>query len=328
MLTFFTEHFFAVKIHKDLRNFNVVTPVVTVGIFDGVHLGHITILNRLKNLARKVKGETVIITFWPHPRMALVSEGSNLKYLNTLAEKQILLDRSGIDHLVIIPFTKELSHYSAREFIKKILVDMIGVKYLVVGYNHKFGKNRQGDFQTLFSCSEEYHFTVEQLDAKIVDEEKVSSTKIREALLSGRIKTANSFLGYDYFLNGTIVAGKKIGRSIGFPTVNVLAEEDYKMIPRDGVYAVELVLDGKTFRGMLNAGVRPTVNSGGEAKSIEVHIFNFDQEIYGQDITLIFKQRIRDEKMFENMEALAKQLKLDKQEALKILAKKNSDLYT
>jgi riboflavin kinase/FMN adenylyltransferase len=311
-----------VQIHNDLRNFDVKTPVVTVGIFDGVHLGHLTILNRLKKLALRVNGETVIITFWPHPRMVLGKRESKLRYLNTQKEKQILMDRLGIDHMVFFPFTKKFRNYSAREFIKEILVDQIGVRYLIVGYNHQFGKNRKGDFQTILTCSKEYNFKIEQLDAKIVDKEKVSSTKIREALLSGQIKYANKFLGYNYFLNGTIVAGKRIGRSIGFPTANVLPEEDYKLIPRDGVYAVELIMGDNKFKGMLNIGIRPTMNSKEEDKSIEVHIFNFDKQIYGQNVTLIFKQRIRSEEKFENMEALAEQLKIDKQEILRILMSK------
>ncbi len=307
------------NIHSDPAKFDVTNPVVTIGIFDGVHSGHQEILSKLTSLASEVSGKSVLITFWPHPRMVLNHEDTNLKFLTTLEEKKVLLKQSGIDHLIILPFTRELSNQGACEFIEKTLVNRIGTKYLIVGFNHHFGKDREGDLKIIKECAGDFGFQVLQLPPKLIKDEKVSSTLIRKALWSGQIRKANEYLGYEFFVNGRIVGGKRIGRKIGFPTANITPKESYKLIPSNGVYAVKLKISEKVFSGMLNIGVRPTLNSGQVVKTIEVNIFDFAQDIYGQDVTLVFIDRIRDEKKFPDVDALVEQLKKDKEKALKIL---------
>ncbi len=310
------------KIHSDPDHFEVRKPVVSLGIFDGVHSGHHEILSRLKSLATEVSGESVIITFWPHPRQILNPDDNNIKFLCTLEEKKALLEKAGMDHLVILPFTRSLSNQDACEFIENTLVKRFHTKYLVVGYNHHFGKDRHGDFKTIQDCATNYGFEVLKMPPRLVDGEKVSSTIIREALWSGQIRKANKLLGYEFFVNGKIVGGKMIGRKIGFPTANITPKENHKLIPSDGVYAVKLQINGNQYKGMLNIGVRPTIDSARLIKSIEVNIFEFSKNIYGQDVTLIFVERMRDEEKYENVEMLVEQLKKDKIRALEILKDK------
>lgn len=308
------------EIHKDLEKLTIPNAVVTVGVFDGVHCGHDAIIRRLLAVAKEMKGESVVVTFWPHPRLFLTPEGAGLKYLSTLREKRELFDKKGVDHFIIVPFTRELSNYSSEKFIKEIIVGKVKAKHLIVGFNHHFGKNREGSFETLKSLAGRYKIEVEQVDARVVDNQNVSSTRIREALNSGDILLANRLLGYHYSLNGTIIGGKKIGRSLGFPTANVLPKERYKLIPKDGVYAVYVNLDDKTLNGMLNIGLRPTLSNGENGKSIEVHIFDFKHQIYGKDVQVRFVGRIRDEVKFSSVEHLVEQLKKDKTIAQDILS--------
>jgi riboflavin kinase / FMN adenylyltransferase len=309
-----------VEIHKDPEKLTIPNAVVTVGVFDGVHCGHDAIIRRLLAVAREKKGKSVVVTFWPHPRLFLTPEGAGLKYLSTLREKRELFDKKGVDHFIIVPFTRELSNYSSEKFIKEIIVGKVKAKYLIVGFNHHFGKNREGSFEILKSLAGKYKIEVEQVDAWVVDHQNVSSTRIREALNSGDILLANRLLGYHYSLNGTIIGGKKIGRSLGFPTANVLPKERYKLIPKDGVYAVNVNLDDTTLNGMLNIGLRPTLSNGENGKSIEVHIFDFKHQIYGKDVQVRFVGRIRDEVKFSSVEHLVEQIKKDKTIAQDILS--------
>jgi len=309
-----------VEIHKDPEKLTIPNAVVTVGVFDGVHCGHDAIIRRLLAVAKEKKGKSVVVTFWPHPRLFLTPEGAGLKYLSTLREKRELFDKKGVDHFIIVPFTRELSNYSSEKFIKEIIVGKVQAKYLIVGFNHHFGKNREGSFETLKSLAGKYKIEVEQVDARVVDNQNVSSTRIREAMNSGDILLANRLLGYHYSLNGTIIGGKKIGRSLGFPTANILPKERYKLIPKDGVYAVYINLDDKTLKGMLNIGLRPTLSNGENGKSIEVHIFDFKHQIYGKDVQVRFVGRIRDEVKFSSVEHLVEQLKKDKTIAQDILS--------
>ncbi len=307
------------KVHSDPIHFKARNPVVSLGIFDGVHSGHHEILSRLTSLAREVSGESVIITFWPHPRQVLKPDDNKLKFLCTLEEKKVLLEKAGIDHLIILPFTRTLSNQDACEFVENTLAKRFQIKYLVVGYNHHFGKDRLGDFKIIEECATRFGFKAFKMPPRLMNGEKVSSSIIREALWSGHIQKANNFLGYEFFVNGKIVGGKMIGRKIGFPTANITPKENYKLIPSDGVYAVKLQINGNLYKGMLNIGVRPTIDSSRLVKTIEVNIFDFSQDIYGQDVTLIFVDRMRDEEKFDDMEALVTQLKKDKIRALEIL---------
>lgn len=308
------------EIHKDLEKITIPNAVVTVGVFDGVHCGHDAIIHRLLAVAREKNGESVVVTFWPHPRLFLTPEGAGLKYLSTLREKRELFEKKNVDHFVIVPFTRELSNYSSEKFIKEIIVGKVKATYLIVGFNHHFGKNREGSFETLQSLAGKYNLEVERVEARLMDKDNVSSTRIREALNEGDILLANRLLGYHYSINGTIIGGKKIGRSLGFPTANILPKERYKLIPRDGVYAVSINLGNETHKGMLNIGLRPTLNNGENGKTIEVHIFDFKHQIYGKDVQVRFIGRIRDEVKFSGVDQLVEQLKKDKTMAQKILS--------
>jgi len=308
-----------VKVYRDINNFKAKNPVVTIGTFDGVHLGHQKVIERLKAYAQKYNGESVIFTFYPHPRLVTAPNEGNLRLLTTLEEKTALFEKTGIDHLVIFPFTKSFSELSYKEFVKNILVEKINTRCLVVGYDHRFGKNREGGFEYLKECAKKHAFDIEKLDALLMDESNISSTKIRESLENGNIARANRYLGYRFTLHGTVVEGERVGRKIGFPTANIEASDVHKLIPGYGVYAVEIKLSGKNYRGMLNIGTRPTFNNNADNRSIEVHIFDFSGDIYNKEITLIFAGKIRAEKKFSGPEALVEQLKKDKEAAQKIL---------
>jgi len=310
-----------VKIHSDPESLNVTNPVVTLGIFDGVHTGHQSIIARLNSLAKESGGESVLITFWPHPRLMLNREPEGLKYLTTLDEKKILLEETGIDHLVILPFTRELSNMEACEFMEKLLVERFHTRQLVIGFDQRFGKNREGNFEVIKKCGKKFGIRSFRVPALDIEGEKVSSTLIRQALWGGRIRDANNLLGYPFFINGTIVGGRSIGRKIGFPTANIITRDKHKLVPSDGVYAVKLKLNGEILDGMLNIGIRPTLAAEKKYKTIEVHIFDFSRDIYGQDVTLIFVDRLRDEKKFPDVTGLVRQMKQDKQNALRILNK-------
>ncbi|WP_026945650.1 bifunctional riboflavin kinase/FAD synthetase [Algoriphagus marincola] len=306
------------KIYEGLSQFeNVPNPVVTSGTFDGVHLGHQKILQRIREIAKSIKGETILLTFWPHPRLVLYPKEHNLRLLSTFEEKAKLLRQFGIDHLISIPFTKEFSQLTSQEFIQSILVDKIKTKKLVIGYDHRFGKNREGSFEYLQQHSGEFGFDLEEISRQDVDEIGVSSTKIRNALESGDIITANNFLGRPYELNGLVIKGQQIGRSIGFPTANVHIPNSYKLIPKDGVYAVEASVNGSLYKAMLNIGNRPTVD--GSSKSVETHLFDFQGDLYDKQITIYLRDYLREEQKFESLEALKSQLMIDQQRAKMIL---------
>lgn len=305
------------KIYSGTDNFGPVkSPVVTTGTFDGVHLGHQRIIQRLKEVAEKEGGETVLLTFYPHPRLVLFP-GTPLSLLNTQKEKEMLLERAGIDHLIVYPFTKEFSQLSSIEFIRNILVDRIGTQKLVIGYDHHFGRNREGSFEHLKEFGPVYGFSVEEIPAQDVDNVNVSSTRIRNALNSGNVAVANSYLGYQYFLSGTVVKGKQLGRTLGYPTANIQVADENKLIPADGIYAVKVGYGKDILQGMMSIGMNPTVN--GKSRTIEVNIFNFDKDIYGETLTVWFHNRIREEVKFESLEAMVKQIDNDKEVSLRLL---------
>ncbi len=293
--------------------------VVTSGTFDGVHRGHQKILNRLKEIADRNSGQTVVLTFWPHPRLVLHPEDQTLKLLNSFEEKAELLRQQGIQHLVRIPFTREFSQLSSSDFVRRILVDTLGTRKLVIGYDHHFGKNREGSFEQLQLTSSQYGFDVEEIPAEDIDHITVSSSAIRKALESGDVTTAMNLIGRPYSLSGLVIIGDKLGRVMGYPTANLAIESNFKLIPADGIYAVRVQHAGQGYEGMLYIGVRPTVN--GVRRSIEVNIFDFDKEIYGENITLTFEQLLRTDSKFKDLEALKSQLHKDKLMALEALKK-------
>ncbi len=300
------------KVYFSLEDFNKLdNAVVTTGTFDGVHIGHRKILEQLKRVAQKNNGESVLLTFNPHPRIVLQPD-IDLKLINSQPEKIELLKSCGIDHLIIHPFTKEFSRTTSLNFVRNILANTIGAKKLVIGYDHHFGRNREGSFEHLKEFGPVYGFEVEEISAEDVQNITVSSTKIRKALLEGDLKTANEFLGYSFPLGGQVVEGEKIGHQLGYPTANIAVEENYKILPAEGVYAVEVLFPAapeKKFYGMCNIGMRPTFS--GKHKTIETHIFNFNRNIYGEQIRLIFKDRLRGEKKFDSLENLKIQLQKD-----------------
>lgn len=306
------------NIYHRLEDFKPLDfAVVTSGTFDGVHVGHQQILKRVNEVGKANNGESVLITYWPHPRLVLYPDDTELRLLNTFEEKADLLREQGIDHLLRIPFTKEFSQLTSEQFIQKVLIQTINTKKLVIGYDHRFGNNREGRFDQLKANSVNYGFEVEEIPKQEVDHVGVSSTKIRTSLLQGEVDQANDLLGSEYSMVGRVVKGEKIGRIIGFPTANLEIEMRHKLIPADGAYAVKVVSNRTTYNGMLNIGYRPTVN--GKVKSIEVHIFDFANDIYGENLKILFVKRIRAEQKFADIEALKTQLEIDKKESLKIL---------
>lgn len=304
------------KIHRDLHRFNAQNPVLTIGTFDGVHLGHRKIITALCDRAKALNGESVLFTFDPHPRKVVAPGETNLRLLTTLEEKIALLEQSGIDHLIIYPFTREFSQLTYEEFVERVLVNQIHTKFLVVGYDHKFGKDRQGDYEFLKKCASRFDFHIEKLDVLLMNEAHVSSTKIREAIQRGDFQTANAFLGYPFALHGTVVEGQKLGRKIQFPTANVETTDPDKIIPGYGVYAVKVKVRNQQFLGMLNIGSRPTVNHNADNRSIEVHLFDFQSEIYGEPIELVFFNKLREEQKFASLDELKEQLAMDKKQTL------------
>ena len=308
------------QVHYGLDNFEASRPVVTIGTFDGVHLGHREVIAELRRICLETGGESVVFTFFPHPRMVVSPNEDTIRLLSTIEEKVALLEELYLDHLVIYPFTKEFASLSYIGFVKSILVDKMHISKLVTGYDHKFGHNREGDFHALKLLGEQYGFEVEQLNPLLVENVTVSSTKIRQALEIGDMKKANHYLGYSYLLTGKVITGRRLGRELGFPTANILPDDHHKMVPTDGVYAVFADVDGVRYKGMLNVGTRPTVNSNVDHRSIEVNIFDFSGDIYHRDISVSFVERIRDEVKFESLENLKAQLVNDKTSALRIFA--------
>ena len=304
----------SLKIFNSIISFNATKPtIVTIGTFDGVHLGHQKIVAQITKNADALNCESLVLTFFPHPRMVL-QESTEMKQLNTLNEKIALLDNLGIDNLVVHPFDKEFSRLTAEEFVKKVLVDVFKIKKIIIGHDHRFGRNRTATIDDLINFGETYGFEVEQISAEEINEVSISSTKIRNALLEGNIELATNYLGYDYSLTGIISKGKQLGRTIGYPTANITIEEDYKLIPNNGVYIAKSVLNGKTVFGMMNIGTRPTVD--GTKQTIEINFFDFKQDLYGQKITISLLHRMRSEQKFESIDALKNQLGKDKKTAL------------
>ncbi len=299
------------KTYNNINDFTSQTGmVVTVGTFDGLHLGHQKIIARMREIAQEINGETVVVTFDPHPRLVLHSDSKNLKFINTKERKFRLLEKFGIDHLIVIPFTKEFAKNSPEDFIRKYLKEKINIKKLVIGYDHHFGNQREGNFESLTELGKKYGFEVEEISALHINGTAASSTKIRNALIAGEIKLANSMLGYKYSITGVVVEGNKIGRTIGFPTANIEIEDKYKLIAAGGVYACEIEINRERFSGMGNIGFRPTIGINGLVT--EVHIFNFDKDIYGEEITIFFIDRIRNEVKFSGLKELKEQLEKDK----------------
>ncbi len=282
--------------------------IVTLGTFDGMHIGHQAILNKLK-LQKKIYGyETLVLTFFPHPRMVLRTD-HQISLLNTINERVKLIDHFGIDHLVVQEFTQDFANLSAEEFVKTILVDQFNIGKIIIGYDHRFGKNRSADIHDLIEFGKKYHFDVEQISAEELNDVSVSSTKIRNALNMGNVALAKTYLGYPYMVSGTVVSGKQLGRTIGYPTANIQVAEDYKLIPAIGVYVVGVTVKDKDFYGMLSVGTNPTV--GGTEKTVEVYIFDFNDTIYDEEITVRFLTKIRDEENFGSIDLLIEALKND-----------------
>ena len=301
---------------------NSLTPlpyaVVTSGTFDGVHLGHQKILQRLNEVAHShPNGQSVVMTYWPHPRTVVSNDSQNLRLLSTLEEKVYLLEQAGVDHLVVIPFTRSFSQLTSEEFIRQILIDGLGTKKLVIGYDHRFGRDREGGFDYMQAHQAEYGFEVEEIPRQDLEAVAISSSKIRTALSEGNIDAATRFLGRAYSLTGTIVKGRQLGRTIGFPTANMQVDDVVKLIPANGVYAVDVEQGGQTYGGMLNIGFRPTV--AGDHQTIETYILDFDKDIYGEHMTLRFRAFLRPEQKFNGLPALMERLHLDEQQAREVL---------
>lgn len=297
------------NIYSSIHDFSTSKKTVfTLGTFDGVHVGHIKIIERLLN-ASSDDEQSLVLTFFPHPRMVLQEE-SDIKLLNTIEERTKLLEKAGLQNLIIHPFDQAFSRLSAEEFVKNILVDIFNIKKIIIGHDHRFGRNRTANIDDLILYGKEFGFEVEQISAQEIDEVSISSTKIRNALNEGKIALANEYLGYNYLFSGTVIHGKKLGRTIGFPTANLKIEESYKLIPAIGVYAVKCIIDNQIVNGMLNIGTNPTVD--GQNTSIEVHLFNFEEDLYDKKITVELIKRIRDEQKFASVDELKEQLHKDK----------------
>ena len=297
------------NIYSSIHDFSTSKKTVfTLGTFDGVHVGHIKIIERLLN-ASSDDEQSLVLTFFPHPRMVLQEE-SDIKLLNTIEERTKLLEKAGLQNLIIHPFDQAFSRLSAEEFVKNILVDIFNIKKIIIGHDHRFGRNRTANIDDLIRYGNEFGFEVEQISAQEIDEVSISSTKIRNALNEGKIALANEYLGYNYLFSGTVIHGKKLGRTIGFPTANLKIEESYKLIPAIGVYAVKCTVGTKTVNGMLNIGTNPTVD--GQNTSIEVHLFDFQEDLYDKKITVELIKWIRDEQKFASVDELKQQLHKDK----------------
>jgi riboflavin kinase/FMN adenylyltransferase len=315
-------HFYktlALKIFHSINDFSSTKKtILTLGTFDGVHIGHKKILKKITKNTENKKYESLVLTFFPHPKMVL-QEHSDIKLLNTIDEKIELLEKIGIENLVIHPFDEAFSRLTAEEFVSTILVDRFHIQKIIIGHDHRFGRNRTANIDDLIAFGKEYDFEVEQISVQEINDISVSSTKIRNALLEGDMALANGYLGYDYFLTGIIVKGKQLGRTIGFPTANLKIEENYKLIPQNGVYIAKSIINGQSVFGMMNIGFNPTV--GGQNQSIEIHYFDFNADLYNQKISVSILQRIRSEQKFESVDLLKEQLEKDKKTALSYLNK-------
>lgn len=305
------------KVIENYKNFtSTKKSIVTIGTFDGVHIGHQKILEQLVATAKKENANSVLLTFFPHPRMVLQKDNS-IKLINTINERIEILEKTGLDYLIIHPFDKEFSRLSALDFVRNILVSHINTSKLIIGYDHRFGKNREGNFEQLQDFGHTYDFEVLEIPAQDINNISISSTKVRNALLESDIKKANRYLGYHFSLTGKVVSGKQLGNTIGYPTANIEVAEDYKLIPQKGAYLVSSEIDGILYYGMMNIGVRPTVN--GINETIEVHFFDFDQNIYGKTLKIEILDFLRNEQKFDSVTALKEQLHQDKIKSLELI---------
>jgi riboflavin kinase / FMN adenylyltransferase len=300
------------KIHTDIDLFDAVNPVITIGTFDGVHLGHRKVLAQLNEIAALVGGESVVFTFYPHPRLVVSAYESNLRLLSTFTEKVKQLEIAGVDHLVVYPFSIDFAELTYDQFIREILIKKLHLHTLVIGHDHRLGKNREGTFSNIISLAKRLSFRVEKIETFLIDCVDISSSKIRIALQRGEIEKANQFLGYTYSLQGMVTEGNKIGRGIGFPTANIVSGDPFKLIPAEGVYAVTVLFEGEMFSGMLNIGFRPTIQINADHRTIEVNIFNFERDIYQKELTVFFHIRIRSEHKFGSIQELKSQLIIDR----------------
>lgn len=307
------------KVYRSLQQLPVFTnAVLTIGTFDGVHLGHQHVIHQLLQEAFTTGGESVLISFYPHPRKVLQPE-VNLEQLTTLDERIELLKKQGVDNLVVVPFNKEFAQQTPEQYIQNFLVGKFHPKLIIIGYDHKFGNNRKGDYRLLEQMGEQYQYAVHEIPQQVLNEIAVSSTKIRQALASGHIETANQLLGYPYFFKGYVIEGNKLGRKLGYPTANLQMQDPDKLVPANGVYAVEAQIEGerRILKGMMNIGTRPTVD--GTRRSIEVNIFDFDEDIYNRHLKVYVKYHLRNEVKFEGLEKLIEQLHLDKEQSIALL---------
>ena len=315
----FAQNLFILKIFNSILDFKSnKKTVLTLGTFDGVHLGHQSILKKIIEAASNEDEESLVLTFFPHPRMIL-EQDSDIKLLNTIEEKASLLYKLGIDHLVIQKFDNSFSQLAPEDFVKQILVDIFNVKKIIIGYDHRFGKNRAADINDLIAFGQKYNFEVEQISAEEINDVSISSTKIRLALQAGNISLANDYLGYQYFLNGTVVKGRQLGRTIGYPTANIQVDENFKLIPAIGVYAAYAIIDDEKYFGMVNIGTNPTI--GENPLTIEVNIFDFNKDIYNKKITIGFIDKIRDQQKFNSLDELKNALSNDKMITQKLISK-------
>ncbi|MDA3883545.1 MAG: bifunctional riboflavin kinase/FAD synthetase [Bacteroidales bacterium] len=313
------------KIHYSISAFTARNPVITIGMFDGVHLGHKKLLSQVCDEAQKINGESVVLSFWPHPQM-LFNADASCNILTTIEEKCSHLERYGIDHCIILPFTKEFSQISPEQYIHDVLYEGIGAKTIIIGYDHRFGHKGFGNFLLLKQFEEEYGFTVQEIAAYDVENITVSSTIIREALFSGDVDRAQQYLNYFYSVKGTVVHGKKIGRTLGVPTANILPESEYKIIPASGIYIVQVIYNNHILRGVANIGFNPTVDANNKTRSLEVFIFNFSQEIYNEELRVVFLRKVRDEEKFMSLTELQKAIQNDIQIAEEYFISNNNPI--
>lgn len=314
------------KVHASIESFQGKKPIVTMGTFDGVHPGHRALLNRVRNIALAENKESVVLTFWPHPRIVLGHDAKELRLLTSMDEKIQIISQLGIDHLIVVPFTKELAELSASEFLENILVNQLNIGHLIIGFNHRFGKGGI-TIEKIFKLSRKLNFDLTQFRHVDIDGQYPSSTRIRNMLMKGKIQQANLLLGYKYRIAGRVIGGMRLGRRLSYPTANLVMDERVKLVPPDGVYACFVNVIGKYYGGMVNIGCRPTVNNQVDNRTIEVHILDFNDDIYSEEITLQFVSRTRDEMRFPDVDSLKNQIKIDEKIIREVLANHEPDIF-